>query len=247
MKPKILLFDIETAPNLGYVWGKWEQNVIDFKKSWYILSFAYKWLDEKKIHVRSLPDYSGYSSRREDDKRLVVDLWKLLDAADIVVGHNSSRFDERKSNARFIAHGLRPPSPYKSVDTLRIARRHFQFDSNRLDDLGKYLGVGRKLPHTGKHLWLNCMNGQKKAWKTMRKYNAQDVALLERVYLKLRPWSTTHPNLGLYSRKLSNCPVCQSERVKLNGKRSLRTGYRQQFRCRGCNHQFLAGELVRYS
>jgi hypothetical protein len=52
-KPRLLSFNpfsklfgslrLETAPNLGYVWGKWEQNVIDFKKSWYVLSFAVLW------------------------------------------------------------------------------------------------------------------------------------------------------------------------------------------------------------
>jgi RNase_H superfamily len=245
LDPHILLLDIETAPNLGYVWGKWEQNVIDFKHDWYVLSFAYKWLNEKKIHVKALPDYPGYSSRRENDKRLVVDIWKLLDIADVVIAHNGDRFDLRKSNARFISHGLRPPSPYKSVDTLKIARRHFKFDSNRLDDLGSYLGVGRKLPHTGKHLWLGCMNGDKRAWTTMRRYNRQDVALLERVYLKLRPWSSAHPNLNLYTRA-SACQVCQSPKIARNGRRALRTGYRQQFRCQSCGHQFYDGPIMRY-
>ena len=40
--PKILLIDIETAPNLGYIWGKYEQNVIDYKTEWYLLSFCAK-------------------------------------------------------------------------------------------------------------------------------------------------------------------------------------------------------------
>ena len=26
---KVLFFDIETAPNLSYVWGQWQQDVID--------------------------------------------------------------------------------------------------------------------------------------------------------------------------------------------------------------------------
>ena len=210
-----------------------------------MLSFAYKWLGEKKIHVHSLNDYTGYKLHRESDKLLVIDLWELLDHADIAVGHNADRFDLRKSNARFIAHGLAPPSPYKSIDTLKIARKHFKFDSNRLDDLGAYLGVGRKLPHTGKHLWLGCMNGDAKAWRTMRRYNAQDVALLERVYLKLRPWSSSHPNLNLYTRA-SACQVCQSPQIIRNGRRVLRSGYRQQFRCQSCGHQFYDGPIMRY-
>src|SRR6266487_356449 len=192
--PRILLFDIETAPSLGWVWEKWETNVLAFKTQWYILSFAYKWLGEKRIHTHALPDFTIFTKDREDDSGLVRELWSLLDRADIVVGHNGDRFDLRKSNARFIVHGLAPPSPYKSIDTLKIARRHFNFTSNRLDDLGQYLSVGRKLAHTGVHLWLGCMRGDEKSWTMMRRYNAQDVALLERVYLKLRPWATGHPN-----------------------------------------------------
>ena len=243
---KVLFVDVETAPNLGYVWGIWEQNVIDIKKNWYMLSFAVKWANKSKIQTFCLPDYPRFKSHKEDDKHLVSCLWDFLDEADLVVAHNGDRFDLRKSNARFIANGLPPPSYYKSVDTLKVARKHFKFDSNRLDDLGKYLSVGRKIPHTGKHLWLGCMQGHKQSWQTMRRYNTQDVALLERVYLKLRPWTTTHPNLGFYSRELAACPVCESKHVVRNGRRPQRTGYRQQFVCKSCTHQFVAGPLQRY-
>jgi hypothetical protein len=244
---RILLLDLETAPNLGFVWGIWEQNVIDVKKSWYLLSFAAKWTNERKTHVRCLPDYPRFKSHKEDDKHLIADLWELLNEADIVVAHNGDRFDIRKANARFVAHGLPPPSPYKSVDTLKIARKHFKFDSNRLDDLGKYLGVGRKIPHTGKHLWLGCMNGDKKSWKTMRRYNTQDVTLLERVYLKLRPWTTTHPNLTFFSRRPEECPVCESGAINNTGFSYTRTGKRQRATCKSCGHRFSYGKFIRLS
>ncbi len=57
MKTKILVFDIETSPSLGYVWGKYKQYVIEFEQEWNMLCFAYKWLGEKKIHSKALPDY----------------------------------------------------------------------------------------------------------------------------------------------------------------------------------------------
>jgi hypothetical protein len=239
------LFDIETAPNLGYVWGMWEQNVIDFSKHWYMLSFAYKWLGEKKIHTHALPDYSTHYKRDgECDAKLAADLWKVFDEADVVIAHNGDRFDIRKANARFVTHGLAPPSPYKSVDTLKLARKHFKFDSNKLDDLGGYLGVGRKLPHTGKHLWLNCMRGDEKSWRLMRRYNAHDVALLENIYLKLRPWATIHPNLTHYSRR-PGCPTCQSENTQRRGRVVTRTGYRNRFQCMDCG-AWGVGDFVRH-
>src|ERR1035437_5750157 len=198
-RPKICFFDIETAPSLGYFWGKlWETNIIDVQAPWYMLSFAYKWLGENKIHTRALPDYPIFKKDKENDKELVEDLHDLFDQADILIAHNGDRFDIRKTNARFIMQGLRPPSPYKTIDTLKAARRHFQFESNKLNDLGQYLKLGRKLPHTGFDLWKRCMTGEKAAWQTMRDYNARDVELLEKVYEKLKPYMTNHPDLGVY-------------------------------------------------
>ncbi len=241
---RVLLYDTETAPSLGWVWGKWQTDVIEFERDWHLLSFSYKWLDEKQIRTRALPDYRGYAKNRECDKKLTADLWDLFDQADIVIGHNVDRFDVRKTNARFLTHGLKPPSPYKTIDTLKIARRHFKFDSNRLDDLGRYLNVGRKLPHTGKALWLACMRGDRAAWATMRKYNAQDVALLERIYLKLRPWAANHPNLTFFTRE-DGCPVCQSHRTQSKGWAYRRTGKRQRWVCADCGHRWDDGRLIR--
>jgi uncharacterized protein YprB with RNaseH-like and TPR domain len=150
---KIAFIDIETAPSLGWVWGKWEQNVIDFKRDWYMLSYAVKWVGSKKVETRGLIDYPSYKKDMENDKQLVEDLWNVFNEADILIGHNGDAFDIRKANSRFLTHGLMPPAPYKTVDTLKIARRAFKFDSNKLDDLGRYLGLGRKLPHTGFNLW----------------------------------------------------------------------------------------------
>ena len=233
MQPKIAYIDLETAPNLGFVWGMWEQNVIDFKKHWFILSFAVKWAHEKKIRTYALPDYKRYSKSKDDDFELVRDLWGDFDEADIIIAHNGDRFDIRKAAARFVAHRLGPPSPFKTIDTLKIARKHFKFDSNKLDDLGNYLGVGRKLPHTGKHLWLGCYNGDQKAWGLMRKYNAQDVALLDRVHLRLRPFATNYPNLNFYTKK-NACPYCQSSNIQYRGWHTTRTSKKARIHCQDC-------------
>ena len=67
---KILFLDVETAPSLGYVWGKYDQNVIDFKKDWYMLSFAYKWAHEENVQAIGLIDLPGYKRHPENDKAL---------------------------------------------------------------------------------------------------------------------------------------------------------------------------------
>lgn len=214
---KILLFDIETMANLAYVWGKYEQNVISYEKEWYMLSFAYKWLDEKSVNVVSLPDFKGYSKSKTNDKDLVKALWKLFDEADIIIAHNAVSFDVKKSNAKFIEHGLPPPSPYKIIDTKLVARRYFNFNSNKLDDLGNILGLGRKIDTGGFELWLGCASGDKSAWKKMCAYNKQDVVLLEKVYLKLRSWMNPHPHVGALDGHRGNCPACNSTNLQKRG------------------------------
>ncbi len=237
------------------MWGdrKYEADIIEFISLPFILSYAYKWLDEKKIHVRALPDFAGYSKNRECDKALLASLYALIDTADIVCAHNGDKFDLRFSNTRALIAGLLPPDPYKSIDTLKIARKHFKFPSNKLDDLGQFLGVGRKLPHTGKDLWLRCMGGHypgewphdPKAWGLMCRYNVTDVALLERVFIKMRPFTTTHPNLSFYSRDFNACPVCQSKHAKHTGWHYYKLGKRQRNTCLDCGHRYVTGAIIR--
>lgn len=233
MSPKIALIDIETAPILGYVWTMFEANVIHVVQPTYMLCFAVKWLGQKKTKTYALCDYPGYAKDKENDKALVTDLWRILDQADIVCAHNGDSFDIKKTNSRFAVHGLLPPSDYKTIDTLKFARRSFKFDSNKLDNIGRYLQVGRKMPHTGKDLWLGCMAGNPKSWKTMRRYNAQDVNLLEQVYIKLRPWAQSHPSLTVYDGR-RGCPRCLSPRMQRRGVRVQKTRKYERFQCQDC-------------
>jgi hypothetical protein len=231
--PKILLFDIETAPNLSYVWGQYEQNVLGHQQESYLLSFAYKWLGDKTTSVRSLPDYKKYKAGSGDDKELVKDLWNLLDQADIVIGHNVDAFDILKANTRFIYHDLEPPQFYRTVDTLKIARKMFKFNSNKLDDLGNFLGVGRKVKHTGVSLWFGCMSGDPDSWEVMCKYNKQDVDLLERVYLKLRTWAPKHPNVNVYS-GAEGCTKCSGSSTVKRGFAYTDVSRAQRYYCKDC-------------
>lgn len=232
---KILLFDIETSPNIGFTWGKWEQNVIEFVEDWHMLSFAYKWLDEKTTHVVSLPDFKLYSKDKSNDKELVKELWKLFDEADAIIAHNGTKFDIKKSNTRFIQHGLTPPSPYKVIDTLTIAKKYFKFDSNKLDDLGKYLGVGRKIDTGGFELWKGCMSGDMLSWRRMCLYNKQDVILLEKIYLKMRNWITNHPNLSVLDGRNGTCNSCGSAKLQKRGFGIRGGGTKvQRMNCQSC-------------
>jgi hypothetical protein len=231
---KILLVDIETSPTLGYSWTLWEADIIKVIEPWYMLSFAYKWLGDKKINVVSLPQFPTYNTDKKNDCALVKRLWEIFNEAEIIIAHNGDKFDIRKTMAKFIEHGLTPPAPYKTVDTLKVARKYFKFDSNRLDYLGEYLGIGRKIKTGGFDLWDGCMNGDKKAWKLMEKYNMVDVDLLEKVYYRLRPYIKNHPNLNLLQETLYNCPICGSKNTQKRGFSYSRTHKYQRFQCLDC-------------
>lgn len=234
---KVLLFDIETAPNLAYVWEKYEQDVIAFKQERYLLSFAYMWLSDEKVHVKVLPDYKLYKTDSESDFALVADLWRLFDEADVIIAHNGNSFDLRMCNAAFARHGMKPPAPYKTIDTLTVARNKFRFNSNKLNDLGVTLGVGAKVETGGFKLWLGCLSGDKKSWKLMKEYNGQDVVLLKEVYLKLRPWMTNHPNFNLL-RGVSCCPTCQSNKIQSRGYGQTKTTIYNRYHCQSCGGWF---------
>lgn len=227
----ILLFDIESFANLGYIWGKYEQNVIAYEKEWYMLMAGYKWLHEKSVHVIALPDYKIWKKNRTDDRELIKAIWELFDKADIIIGHNAQSFDIKKTNAKFIEHGFPPPSPYKIIDTKLVAKRYFNFNSNKLDDLGNILGLGRKIETGGFDLWLGCAAGDMKSWSKMTAYNKQDVLLLEKVYLKMLPYMTNHPNWGIVIGERSVCPNCGSEDLQSRG---VRYGKRSWF-CKDCH------------
>jgi hypothetical protein len=143
LSPRIAFFDLENAPSLGWYYDRYrEGNIVADEQDWFLLSFAWQWLDEKKIHCRALCDYPSYEKNKTDDSALVKDLHKLFDDADILIAHNGDRFDRRKANARFLGCGLPPPSPFKMVDTLKTARRQFMLTSN---NLGLLRGVYEKL------------------------------------------------------------------------------------------------------
>lgn len=236
-KPRIAYFDIENAPILGYSWSIWETNVIEVIQPSYLLCFSYKWVGEKKVHTRALPDYSNFRKNKTDDSALCRDLHKFMCEADIIIAQNGDAFDIKKSNARLAANGIEPPSPYKTIDTLKIARRHFKFDSNKLDALGGYLQAGRKLATTGKQLWFSCMAGDKAAWRKMIRYNVQDVNLLEQVYLKLRPWAANHPNLNTYTEG-DACPKCQSKHTIHRGFNRSKVKAMHKVQCLDCRGYF---------
>lgn len=236
-KAKVLLFDIETAPILGYVWGLWENNVAlnQVKADWHVLSWAAKWLgdDPKKIMYK---DQRG-KKHIEDDSDLLKGIWKLLDEADVVITQNGKSFDQKKLNARFILNGMKPPSSYRHIDTRQIAKKHFAFTSNKLEYMTDKLNKKyKKLKHSefgGFELWTQCLADNLKAWKEMEKYNKYDVLSLEELYYKLAPWDNSL-NFNVYNDELTVTCSCGSEDFVKRGFFYTNSGKYQRYKCNSC-------------
>jgi len=197
-EPKILLFDIETAPMKVYSWGLWQQDIglPMIIKDWYVLCWSAKWLHENKVHHDALYLHEDYVSEDDCEYNVIESIWTMLDSCDIAVAQNGKGFDKKKLNAKFLQYGFPEPT-YKIVDTLLIARGNFALSSNKLDFITKKLGGGGKIK-TDFSLWEGCMNGDSSAWKKMVKYCDTDVKELEHVYLSLRAWDKQSPNYGQY-------------------------------------------------
>lgn len=144
--------------------------------------------------------------------------------------HNS--FDAKKINARLIINGLMPLKPVAQIDTKKVAKRYFNFPSNKLQYLGDHFGLGGKHETGGYDLWRSCMAGDMKAWAKMIKYNKRDVELLEKVYWKLKPWVQ-----GLYDYN-DGCPACGGINFQHRGFKAYKGGQRQRYQCRDCGRWF---------
>ena len=232
---KILLLDIETAPLEAYIWSLWTKYVGPslLKCEWFILTWAAKWLGDDTVYSRKL---TSSEALREDDERIMRDLWDFLDEADIIIAHNGERFDVPKINSRFLLNKMSPPSSYKQIDTLRVARKEFGFTHNSLDSLAKLFGIEGK-NKTTMELWIDCKHGSDDALEEMEEYDIQDVIVLEKVYFKMRPYIKGHPNLDLYIDSESPvCPQCgEDSLLAVEGKFFYTQAVRYQlYRCSSC-------------
>lgn len=222
---KILLLDIETAPNLAYVWGLWNQNVAinQIKEAGDVLCWAAKWLNEKTVHFD-----------RGEEK--LDRIWSMMDEADAIVHYNGTDFDIPHLNRQFILAGFEPPAPYKEIDLLKLVRKRFNFPSNKLEYVSRELGIGSKHKHEGFDLWVGCMMGDAEAWKTMERYNKQDVILLEKLYGLVRPWIASHPSVPLHSgvTSVKACTNCGSINLRNKGMYYTMTQAYHRWVCKDC-------------
>jgi DNA polymerase elongation subunit (family B) len=186
-----LFFDIEVSPNIVFSWSignKIHLSIDNIIKERAIITIAYKWEGEKEIHCLKWDN--------GDDYKLLFQFSKVIHTADEVVAHNGDSFDIKWIRGRCLKHGIPLRSKINSMDTLKIARKSFRLNSNKLDYIAKFLGVGQKI-HTDFDLWKQItLFNDPKALEKMITYNKMDVEVLEKIYYQLIPYAATKKSLA---------------------------------------------------
>ncbi len=84
-------------------------------------------------------------------------------------------FDIKKANTRFLLNKMEPVTEKKAMDTLKIARSKFAFESNRLDYISQKLGL-RPKDDIRNSDWLKIVtSGDEKTLAKIKKYCRSDV------------------------------------------------------------------------
>lgn len=226
---KVLVLDIESRPLLSYHWGLWDQNIgtVQIVEHGGMMCFAAKWLGR--------PEVEFYSEQADGKQKMLEEAHRLLSEADIVITYNGDRYDFKRINNEFLLAGMGPPKPYKSIDLIKTNKQRFDLPSRKLDYLVQQTGVGAKVKHQGFDLWIDCMKGDAKAWAVMEKYNKGDVRITERAYLRLLPWLTNAPHLGMFSESSEHsCPYCGGKKLVREGHHNTNVTSYRLYQCANC-------------
>jgi len=237
---KIVLFDLETLPDMAEVMkvyaGLSAYPGLTLKATHTsIICFGYKILDQKKAHVKCAWDYPGWQKNVNDDKELCKFAYEMLHDADVVITHNGKKFDMRHLQTRLLKNGLPTlPTSIIHVDTKQIASRNLYAVNNKLGTLGEHFVNDKKMDHSGWSLWCDVLERKPKALGTMKKYCKQDVLLLEKLFLKLRPLIKSLPNSNGCFKGNLHCPNCSSQMLQKRGVRLTKSGKVQTYQCQDC-------------
>ena len=76
---RILVIDIETGPNLAWVWGVWDQNVslTQLEQPSHVMCFAAKWVGKRQVMF--------HSEHHDGREAMVAAAWRLLDEDDTLM------------------------------------------------------------------------------------------------------------------------------------------------------------------
>lgn len=226
--PRILTIDIERLPGLAPIFDQRTSGFIPVYK-WQrlpsLLCFAAKWHDRKAVEF-----YAAW----DDPDIMVQRAWDLYHEADIIVGYNQTRFDNKHLKSEWAVAGMSPPSPWKDVDLFVTNKSTFGFESKSLQHLCERLGLDTKSGHYSAEMAEACINGDEKAQRIMKRYNRGDVRITEQAYDRLLPWITNHPHVGMWTHEPESCGKCGGTSFTRDGSAKALLGSYPQYQCDNC-------------
>ena len=193
----ILYIDLEVSKSMMFNYGlrvpSGYINPDDLIKPFYIICWVASYMGQDKV-------FSGCVTQEQalawDDGEILAPLRELVDSADIIAGHNVDAFDVKKLNTRLLLNGIEPVTGKKTLDTLKMARSKFAFESNRLDYISQKLGL-RPKDHIDNRDWLKIVTtGDAPTLKKILKYCRKDVSIGKDVLDRLMKYSGKRTDYG---------------------------------------------------
>lgn len=233
---KRLFWDVETSPNVVLSWRVGYKINIDQEnilKERALICIGYKWEGDEHAQVLTW-------DKNQDDKAMLKKFVQIANQADEMVHHNGDSFDLPWLLTRCAFHRIPTFPAYKTADTLAWAKKRFLFNSNKLDYIARYLGIGGKIK-TEFGLWKSIvLNRDAKALKMMADYCARDVELLEQVWDRMQMLVPHKTHVGVHAKlEKWTCPRCASESVKVNQTRVTAAGtVQKQMQCKKCGGNY---------
>jgi DNA polymerase elongation subunit (family B) len=215
IQPKVLIYDIETSKTIFELWwsGKQFVNGNSSLEDSKIVTISYKWLGSDEVGAVKW-------SKKKSDKKLIKKFLKVYNQADMVIGINNDRFDNKYINTRAAKYGLDVNLHVKSLDVQRECRRLFRLPSYSMKYLGRYFQLPQqKMKVHLEDIWEDIAHGTpkqaKKAMNLLIEYNVVDILTTEQLYLKLKKYLKHPIHLGvLKGEGKITCPACGSNNVK---------------------------------
>jgi len=227
-KIKRLFVDIETSPNVALIWESGYDIQVNYDaiiRERTIICIGYKWAGDKNVNILKW-------NHNQNDYDMLEAFIPILDKADEIVAHNGIDFDLKWIRTRCLKHNISMMPNYTVLDTIKLARSRFKFNSNALDYLSRYLDIGKKI-ETKYEMWKKILlENDQVELKKMISYCKHDVNLLEEVWNRLNPYVLASTNIAKFA---NHCPECGSSNVGINKRRITAAGYKKiTFRCSDC-------------
>lgn len=248
-EPRILLYDVEMSYSVAYHYDQWGVNIphTHIKHPQFMISAAWKWYGQKKIHTVSvLDDKKRFKKNFRDDYHVINTLREEILDADATVAFNGDRFDTKELNTGMVKHGLKPLHNYIQIDPLKIAKSKFRFKGgNSLDNLCKALDVGVQKGKIDNKTWFAATEGCEKAINKVVRYNKGDIPTMEAVWEKIRPYAPSKLNMNLFV-NANVCSNCASPNLQLAKRRKCaKSTIRYQYQCQDCGTYTTTGKAIK--